>query len=251
MEKNYPSYDSATMSDLRKIVLPEFWEETTAETVYKLFENSSLLKYRCPQTNRSALNNAILFDAKASVVKALLELGHALEVHSDRTRDTPLAQAAFRSSYEIVELLLDYGANVHSINRDMQTPLLHAVIGNSFKVIKLLVERGSEVNIHDKWSGNPLQFCIDRPNGIKIAKFLLSHGADVNFRGRKGKTALIESVQKFPDYSTTELLLEAGAETDTEDDEGKTAYEYAIENGCRNERLMEALKPRRFKTDLP
>jgi ankyrin repeat protein len=58
---------------------------------------------------------------------------------------TPLAIAASKSRYDVVELLINRGANVNFKGKDNYTPLDYAVIGGNYKVVALLLSKGADV----------------------------------------------------------------------------------------------------------
>lgn len=50
----------------------------------------------------------------------------------------------------IVNLLLDYGADINQQDAERETPLHHAVRGNSIDVTKLLMLRGADYKLQNK-----------------------------------------------------------------------------------------------------
>ncbi len=233
-----------------EILSHEFWEEATPEKIYETFVWQDMLEVRDFHTHNSPLHKAIWHCKNIEAIEALLDLGHRLEVFG-QYEASPLVLAAGRSPLAIVELLIGYGANVHSSDKNLHCPLMRAALSNTVEVVELLLKSGARVNSHDKCGGNPLQFAASREDGFEIVKLLVENGADVNYIGRHERTPLIESLVVRPNYASTEYLLRAGARTGPSDDNGKTAYEYArLHRNCPPE-LLDALKPWAFKTGLP
>ena len=128
--------------------------------------------------------------------------------------DTPLHWPAHNGSVEIVELLLDAGADIEA----------------------------DEINCY---GGKPLHWASEHePATVEL---LLKRGADVNARNAKtdsdsyGFTPLIMNASQQNDCAeVTELLLGAGADVNVRDAQGKTALVHALEGGCK--RIPEVLR---------
>ncbi len=82
----------------------------------------------------------------ADVVEILLDHGAEIEAQSERTKDTPLSLACSGGRYEVVELLLARGANKEHRNVSDYTPLSLAASGGYVNIIKLLLSHGAEIN---------------------------------------------------------------------------------------------------------
>lgn len=74
-----------------------------------------------------------------NVCEILLNHGVELEAQSERTKDTALSLACSSGRYEVVELLLDRGANKEHRNVSDYTPLSLAASGGYVNIIKLLL----------------------------------------------------------------------------------------------------------------
>ena len=61
-----------------------------------------------------------------------------------------LILASNKGFLDIVQLLLDNGANVNDSNFDQQTALMEASEEGHFEVVKLLVQKGANVNLTDR-----------------------------------------------------------------------------------------------------
>jgi hypothetical protein len=75
-------------------------------------------------------------------VKALLAAGACVDVHSVEQEWTPLCHAAGRGDLEMVELLVEAGADIAATGRDYRTPYNIAVAGGHVAIAQYLTARG-------------------------------------------------------------------------------------------------------------
>lgn len=96
------------------------------------------------------------------------------------TRETPLIEAAANGHVDVVNLLIENGADVNLKGEAWYGPLHSASANGHIEVVKILLENGADVNIfhHNKPLHNAAM------NGhIEVAEILLAHGADINAKG--------------------------------------------------------------------
>ena len=101
-------------------------------------------------------------------------------------------QTAFKhfNDYDIIKLLLDYGADINIRNKTNMTPLIHHCYNGYImyqNIITLLVEGGANINAIDDDNISALMYACysNRPN---IVKLLIDAGADIDIRDDKGDT---------------------------------------------------------------
>ncbi|KAK0161953.1 hypothetical protein PV327_008348 [Microctonus hyperodae] len=106
---------------------------------------------------------------------------------------TALHVASANGLVELVEILLDAGANVNARTIDEhRTPLHLACINSKIKVIKILLRcRTSNINAKDFCGDTPLHLAV-RNGDFQVVELLLRHCVDVSCRNIKGATALEE-----------------------------------------------------------
>ena len=80
------------------------------------------------------------------IVEMLLDSGSDIEAQSDRTKDTALSLACSGGRLEVVEVLLQRGANKEHRNVSDYTPLSLAASGGYVQIIKLLLQYAAEIN---------------------------------------------------------------------------------------------------------
>jgi uncharacterized protein len=112
---------------------------------------------------------------------------------------TPLLYAARHDHADIVEMLLDNGADIHLTDANNINALLMAVENNSLASARLVIERGSDINEVDWYGRSPLWEAINvrnlyihndlfenyvnnREEILDLITLLVDKGADVNAR---------------------------------------------------------------------
>jgi hypothetical protein len=110
---------------------------------------------------------------------------------------TPLLAAAWLGDLEMVQVLLEYKADVNARTNNGESPLhftypyysAHRKSGTSLpKVIRLLLENGVDVNARRDDLSTPLH--VAATNGmVEVVRVLLEHGADAGVETDNGETA--------------------------------------------------------------
>ncbi|CAL4969310.1 unnamed protein product [Urochloa decumbens] len=188
---------------------------------------------------------------------------------SDDSGDTPLAYAVRSGTLDIVQYLLDHGANPDEPNGKGSTSLHLAAAGGNCEIVKALLSKGANVNSFCD-TGTPLHmaafskqdgamkilldhhadcnkvfntvctplFVALTAGSLKCVKLLIKAGADV--KGVGSVTPLIIAVNNgLTDFYS--CLLEAGADPDVRDDFGHLPIELAAYNNRRKD--VEILLP--------
>lgn len=107
-----------------------------------------LLLDRGAEQDGNALHKAICGSSEDStkVLKLLLNRGFNVDCVIDSA--TPIRVAVMLRKYDIVKLLLDYGAQVDQVRReDEWCPLRYAAENCDSKIAKLLIDYGADINV--------------------------------------------------------------------------------------------------------
>ncbi|MFC2172624.1 ankyrin repeat domain-containing protein [Acidobacteriota bacterium] len=158
---------------------------------------------------------------KAEELAALLDQGTSL-AERDSEGKTMLHWASFWGNLEVVNLLIERGADVNALERTMASPLHAASMGSGdVGVVRALISAGALVNASTKYGRTPLHSARQA-----VAEVLLAEGADVNARDGFERTPL--HVAAYMDRkSVAELLLAHGAEVHSRDRSDMTPQEIA------------------------
>ena len=126
---------------------------------------------------------ALLFKAvkagNVPVVRALLAENPEWVHARDKDESTPLHHAAWKGFPELVDVLIDAGADIGAHNRNDHwgtTPLHAAAHGNQKAAAEALIRRGADVNLAKTGGGSPLAETKVH-NATAVAKLLVAHGA--------------------------------------------------------------------------
>ncbi len=94
-------------------------------------------------------------------------------------------------SHEIVELLIQYGAEVQFEDHNHSTPLHEAAKKGNFPTLQLLLEKGADVNKRDLHQQTPLLVAAANSLDHELISALIGKGAEVNVADIDGNTPLI------------------------------------------------------------
>ena len=111
---------------------------------------------------------------------------------------TALLYAARHNHVDVINVLLDAGADINQAEANDIFPLLMAISNNNMAAAELLIARGSQINVADWYGRSPLweavnvrnlyvdsetfENYVDREPVLKLIRVLLEEGADVNAR---------------------------------------------------------------------
>jgi ankyrin repeat protein len=102
---------------------------------------------------------------------------------------SPLHHAASSNRLQIVQLLLDRGADVNAKDHNGRTPLHVASLEGEMQVVHALLDRGADINIQTKNGSTPLHDAVCVLH-VEYARALLDRGADFHRVDNKGRTPL-------------------------------------------------------------
>ncbi|MGH0117319.1 UNVERIFIED_CONTAM: hypothetical protein FKN15_013842 [Acipenser sinensis] len=103
-------------------------------------------------------------------------------------KSTPLHFAAGFGRKDVVDYLLQNGANVHARDDGGLISLHNACSFGHAEVVNLLLRHGADPNSRDNWNYTPLHEAAIKGK-IDVCIVLLQHGADPTIRNTDGKTS--------------------------------------------------------------
>jgi ankyrin repeat protein len=164
----------------------------------------------------------------ADVVDLLLEKGADANAQGGQYGNA--LQAAAGSGHErTVQLLIAHGAQIDSLNPRYGSALQNASEGGHHQVVNHLIHAGADVNLQDGDYGSALDLAIGNEHAA-VVKLLLENGADVELISHDGQTPL-NSASAKGHIGIVKLLLECGADVSATNDEGWTPVNLASDHG--------------------
>lgn len=130
---------------------------------------------------------------------------------------------------EIIEHLIQNGANPNYLTYSRISSLHIAVITQSERIVRLLLDNGAEVDLVDSTGFTPLHTLVSSRDGCVngFVRLLLEYGANINAMTPNGDTALHWAAAMAPNKLAVEMLLAGGVDIGTRNQAGNTALDRA------------------------
>lgn len=139
---------------------------------------------------------------------------------------TALMYAASQGRLDIVQWLLDHGADVNLQNIDGQTALVHAILKNHEYIVRLLLQHGADINIQDDQGTTPCIAAAFKGNK-NVVQSLLDQRVNINTQDYHGRTALMNAVL-YKHEDIAHVLISSGANLNAQYKDGTTALSLAV-----------------------
>jgi ankyrin repeat protein len=166
--------------------------------------------------------------SRTSLAIRLLKGGADVNVTQGQMASTPLREACHRANVELVQALLNCGANPDCEDRLGWTPLMLAA-QQSEEIVELLLRAGASPARIDN-QGRTALFFAAAEGRTAILRRLSAAGAPLNATDGKGETALFAAYRNGQ-YASARALLDLGADPEITNRAGKTARECAKDVG--------------------
>jgi hypothetical protein len=168
-------------------------------------------------------------EGNIETIKQHLAAGTDVNAKESFFQSTPLHRACLFGRKEVVKMLLANGADVNAKDDDMMTALSYATTGEDKEIVELLLDKGA--NLTDE-VGPPLLGVSNKG----IVKLLIAEGVDVNAKADQGETPLyhagtgetaLHGAASEGYKEAAGLLITAGADVNAKDNNGKTPLDFA------------------------
>lgn len=172
------------------------------ETVKLLLDKGAEVQVRCTEKlglpwyfrghsiNKLTALHLAAREGFLNIVELLLNRGADIN-STDSLKEIPLHASVKHPS--IVAYLLSKGAQNDFLNNKEQSPLHTAASSECFESVKILVQNGAKATLKDKDQRTPLHYAAAK-NNQEIVKYLLDQGAPINDQDVEGETSLHRAV---------------------------------------------------------
>jgi ankyrin repeat protein len=164
----------------------------------------------------------------SEIVQLLLEQGAEIDA-PDYFRDTALHKATREGNQQIIRILLDRGASLEKLESHRSTALHIAVGRGDLDTVQLLLDRGASLEEIDSDRSTALHIAVKRGD-LDTVQLLLDRGASLEEVDSDRSTALHIAVKRG-DLDTVQLLLDRGASLEEVDSDRSTALHIAVGRG--------------------
>jgi hypothetical protein len=125
---------------------------------------------------------------------------------------------------EMVQSLLEAGANPNGDSNISFRPIFDSLRDNGAQELKLLLEHGADPNVKNAEGLAPIFYTTNS----ELVHLLIDYRANVNVQDRDGKTPIMRVTGSCA-AGFIKILVAAGAKTDLQDTNGDTALHYAVD----------------------
>ena len=192
-------------------------------------------------TGKSFLHQTPLQEALSAesvnmdIITVLIDTGADPNRLVDQSTEFPLRSAAGHGCFKIVRRLLNAGAQVGCVSKDRTTALQAAVSSRNHDIIQLLVDAGANVNASagPHFGRTAIQLAAVKGD-MSLVQYLLDHGADVNApAGHSHGITALQGAAINGNLKIAIMLLKAGAQINAPpaEVEGRYALDAAAEHG--------------------
>ena len=174
-----------------------------------------------------------MYRSSAEVLQLLLNANCNVDA-INACQETPLHLATKRHSPETLQLLLDAGSNINARDENQQTALHIASAWSNEKVVHKLLNAGADINARDENLHTPLHTAIEKgpwsKSKLPVIRVLLCHGADIFLVTQHGYDALALAIIKCT-LEVVKLILDSGALVNRRYGGGRTVLMKALDHG--------------------
>ena len=167
---------------------------------------------------------------RTDTVRYLVSLPEVDLDHQDCENDTALHVAVEEKHADVVQVLIDAGADIETKNDEGRSPLHVASISGELTTVKMLVKAGADVRATDAERETCLLFAAYFGHTDTVRYLVCLPEVDLNHQESTNCTALHIAVKR-KHADVVEVLIDAGADIETKNDEGRSPLHVASISG--------------------
>ncbi|KAL7801877.1 ankyrin repeat-containing domain protein [Trichoderma afarasin] len=202
------------------------------EDIAKLLLNRGA-NIEAPEFENWTALHVMAANGRKEMVKFLLDHGANIEATTN-VGGTPLGLAIERKQEDVAKLLLNRGADIDMKQRKGSSTMLHLMVDfGTADMINFLLDHGANIEAKKDNGYTPFGLAIERGEE-DMAKLLLSRGADINMKQRKDGDTILHLMVELGKADMVKFLLDHGANIEAKNDISNTPLGLAVELGKIN-----------------
>jgi ankyrin repeat protein len=208
---------------------PLLWLAPSMECLQLLVQLGADVNARHRMSHTLLDSEATSVPADINRIRFLLENGADPNLRDDRG-SCPLIEAAMSKNYEVVDLLLEMGADINAQENNGKTALHYSLFGSPLSA-KQLIDRGANLELCEQDGDTPLILAVKVPemSDIDLVGALLERGANPNATGRPDKIRPVHVAAYLGHTELVRKLVSFGADINAADAEERTPLDFAIQ----------------------
>ena len=160
-------------------------------------------------------------------------LNYLIDKGADINAATPnktnvLMLSAYGGNLDVVKRLLDLGLDINERNDYGAAVITYAAYRGHLDIVEYLIEQGADYHIFSHSGESPLSWAIVARR-FEVADFLLEKGMDINMVNERGQTPIFAAYKSFPE--SVEYMINKGANVTIADSTGLTPIHQASRLG--------------------
>lgn len=140
------------------------------------------------------------------------------ELGIDETDWSALGLAVKSGNYDLIELLLNNGADINFDTDRSKSALTTAVMAGNLKMTKYLTDKGADLHLSERTKngldllslGTAFPYLNNGSQNIDVLEFLISKGLSPNYKNSNSSTPLLNAINFATDESA-KLFISCGA----------------------------------------
>lgn len=201
-------------------------------------EPSEAIKKLTPDEASKKLYQIVIMEKyDLDLVKQYVEVGADVNYADPKDKGTVFHYATGYTQHsgqrDVVEYMLEQGADVKVLDQNGETPLFAAVATNDPVLVQMLIDAGAEVNATDQRGRTALHLAVRPANdeaidGNTTYGTLLAAGAKHDVRDDTGETPIFTAVTGYMgNLNALKEMVKAGADINLSNEDGNTPLHYS------------------------
>ncbi|NIM15438.1 MAG: hypothetical protein GTO45_25970 [Candidatus Aminicenantes bacterium] len=165
-------------------------------------------------------------DGNLEKIKSLLAKNPELLNAGNKLQQTALAIASYKGHQEIVDFLIEKGADIHKKDKFDAAPIHMAVVTGQTEIVRKLVEKGADITARTLSGKVPIQLAFEWEH-TDIIELFLDRGIPINTPINDLGRTLLHKAAIMGKAKVVNVLIAKGADINIKDKQGKTSLDLA------------------------